>query len=354
MRAKSILLIVIALGCGTVASIGISQVVNRPQGQVAEVETEKIFVAAADIDIRDPLNPQNLKLEEWPLARIPEGAITALDQVEGRYARQRLYRGEPILERKLMGVDAASSPDTLIPDGYRLKSVRVTAASAASGFIFPGSRVDVLLFVKSGREIQRTMVKTILRDVRVFGVDQQIQRAVDQEGNAISAKTITLIVSPDQVERLTLASAVGSLELALRPPSESDEVETDGKTVSDLLQDAAEDGDDSDPGGQPISDTANSFLALLQQQDTPIAASVAPQMSVLTPTSATHYTFDENGTPVPVGGSPTTPPAQPATSSTPNDSGGAAPAATTGQGGAATEQDGSDEESDELIFQSDE
>ncbi len=299
MRAKSILLIAVALGCGTVASIGISQVINRPKGG-QKVETQKIFVAIQDIDIREPLNAQNLQLEEWPKNRIPDGAIVDLEQVEGRFTRQRLYQGEPILEKKLMGKDGAGSPDTLIPDGFRVTSVKVNAASAASGFILPGSRVDVLLFVKKGKEISQTVVKTILRNVRVFGVDQKTERAIDDEGNSIDAKTITLLVSPEQVEKLTLAVAVGSIELSLRPPADESadqkSSEARGETLADLLQGSAPNADPRKGAKQPPGD----FLAFLDKQPEPTQAAPEPQstlngsrMAIVTPDGVTYYRFDE-------------------------------------------------------------
>src|SRR5690349_13403561 len=102
MRAKSLILIFIALGCGLVASIGISQVVDRGGEKIA-VETEPILVALTDMDINTKLDALNVKLEEWPKAKIPEGALRSLDALKDKgYARHRFYKGEPILDAKLV------------------------------------------------------------------------------------------------------------------------------------------------------------------------------------------------------------------------------------------------------------
>src|SRR5437762_2394878 len=104
MRSKSIVLLGLALGCGAVASVGISQVMERNrQEQSAQGEFDRIFVAQSDININEPLTPQNVKLEEWPKALVPGGALTKLEEVSGKRVRYHLTKGEPILSSKLAG-----------------------------------------------------------------------------------------------------------------------------------------------------------------------------------------------------------------------------------------------------------
>ena len=112
MRPKSLILLMLALGCGLVASIGISQVMDRRNQQPAPVgETEAIFVAMQNIEFGDQLSTQVLKLEQWPKDKIPEGALSTLEDVEGRRARTKLYAGEPILEAKFKGLPGRRSVD---------------------------------------------------------------------------------------------------------------------------------------------------------------------------------------------------------------------------------------------------
>ena len=91
MRMKSLILIFIALGCGLVASIGISQVMNRDGG--GGLEMEQILVALADIDIGTKLDAQNVKLEDWPKAKIPDGAVRRLEDVEGQVCQRPVLQG---------------------------------------------------------------------------------------------------------------------------------------------------------------------------------------------------------------------------------------------------------------------
>ncbi len=110
MRAKSMALLMLALGCGLVASIGITQVMAKrnlePSGPVAD--TLPIIVADKEIPLGESLSASMLKQEPWPKDRIPQGAMSNIEDVEGRRIRQRIFKGEPILENKLLSKGASA------------------------------------------------------------------------------------------------------------------------------------------------------------------------------------------------------------------------------------------------------
>ena len=142
MRAKSMVLILIALGCGLVASIAISQVMERGSNQAtAKLETVQIYVAISDIDVNEQLSASNVRLEDWPKAKIPEGSITNFEEINERFARTRMYEGEPILRRKL--ADSITGPAITIPEGHRVCSLKVRMDTAVSYLVNPGDRVDI-------------------------------------------------------------------------------------------------------------------------------------------------------------------------------------------------------------------
>jgi pilus assembly protein CpaB len=138
---KSIILVVIAVGCGLVASIGISQVMESRATSETPIETEPIYVALDTLG--EPLTSQMLKVEEWPKGKIPEGAIRRAEDVEGRRPSVPLFAGEPILKGKLIDGDRRSGVSERIPDGFRVVSVKVNMESAASGLIRSGGRIGV-------------------------------------------------------------------------------------------------------------------------------------------------------------------------------------------------------------------
>jgi len=227
MRAKSLVLLMLALGCGLVASIGITQVMGKRTTDPAPStgETETVFVALSDIHLGDMLSAQVLRMEHWPKGKIPSGALTRMEDVEGRRTRSRLYAGEPILENKLFRKGTNDQgPDALIPKGYRVVSVKVDAVSGAASLLLPGTRVDVMVYLirDPQRGIHETSTRTILQDIKVFAVDDVVNLdSKDRDLNkSIIAKTISLLVTPDQAAKVALASEMGKVRLVMRSPED--------------------------------------------------------------------------------------------------------------------------------------
>lgn len=262
MRPKSLVLLVLALGCGLVASIGINQVMaNRRVGPATDAgEMTPIFVALGEIGIGDPLTAEMLKLEEWPKAKVPAGALSKLEDVEGRRCKQRFYPGEPILEAKLLAPgEKGQSPTDLIPKGYRVVSIRVDAVSSSSGMILPGDRVDVMVHVSEnhGKGIPHARTQTFLQNVKVFAVDDLFSR---NDEATVSAKTISLLVTPDQAELVMLAAQLGSVQLVMRSAADDTDEPTSGADVQELLS-----GVQSNQPGAP--GTKEGLLSLLKPQE---------------------------------------------------------------------------------------
>lgn len=330
MRPKSIILLMLALGCGLVASIGINQVLaNRSKAPAAPVgETEPIFVASADIGMGDELTPENIKLEAWPKDKVPAGAMTKLEEIENRRTRTRLYAGEPVLEAKLFSAGAsAQGGSVLIPKGMRVVSVKVDNVSSSSGMILPGDRVDVLVHMvaNEGRGIPETATRTFLQDVKVFAVNDLYTRDPrDKDETSISAKTISLLVTPQQAELITLASEVGSIRLTMRSLDDEGAAEAGGAAISELLGTAKTDRDNENLVDDDQKD--DSLLSLLDGKKAPepeptpeVAAAPAPpawKMVVLRGEDAEQVEFAPDGSlPDKVVEDAANPPAEPTESS---------------------------------------
>lgn len=315
MRPKSLILILFALGCGLVASIGISQVMDS-RARNGSIEMQQIYVALVDIPQRKELTPELVKLEEWPKDRVPLGAITKLEALEGRTPRHPLYAGEPILETKL--IDPQKDLGTVsekIRAGYRVISVKVDNEVGAAGLILPGDRVDVMVFLqKRPPEVPQTTTKTILRNVTVFAVNDQTSLETDKGETSVAAKTVTLEVKPSDAERLTLAQSLGRLRLILRrgDDTESEKQESDGVLVRDLFGDqASQPMTASTPGpqGPSVMTAATSFgqgfLQMLNNSAQTLSDSAdsshtgKPEnfqtMLVMSPGGVEEFTWDKEG-----------------------------------------------------------
>lgn len=246
MRAKSLMLLFLALGCGLVASIGITQVLQKKGNETPQPagETETIFVALTDIGQGDVLNSQVLKLEQWPKDKVPPGAMTKIEDVEGRRTRTKLYQGEPILQNKLFSKGVSEQGATaMIPKGYRVVPVKVDPESGGSGMLLPGDRVDVLVHLKANNEtLKFDTAKTILQDIKVFAVNDVFRLDAHKEDDPsqrkITAKTVSLLVTPGQAEKLTLAHKMGSIQLVMRSPEDDQLVSVEGATPNELFGDS--------------------------------------------------------------------------------------------------------------------
>lgn len=238
MRPKSLLLLALALGCGLVASIGISQVMDRNSRRpAAKVDTAPIYVALHNINTGDPIDASMLSLEEWPKGRVPRGAISNLEELEGRRPRSAIIEGEPILEAKLLAPGQMADPIRSIPKGYRLKTIAVDAEKSAAGLLGPGDRVDVQLFVRRDTRngIESAKSKVILQNIRVFAVDQTVQRSPDGGEERTIAKTVSLLLTPQQASKLGLAENLGEVSLIPRNPDDEDTGDWSEYSADDLL-----------------------------------------------------------------------------------------------------------------------
>ena len=239
MRPKSIVLLLLALGCGLVASIGITQVIKRPAKEVTLREgMTPILVAMAEIPMGEPINSTKVKLEQWPQDNVPEGALTKLSDIEGRRSRTEIFAGEPIISKKLLPKGATTSTATeFIPKGYRVVAVDVEKSDGA-GLIMPGDRVDVLLHVRRNENmgISEDRTQTILQGIKVFAVDDTFKLGGKDKSNvSISAKTISLLVTPQQAEKLDLGTQLGKVRLVMRGMNDEEVVTSDSISVGDLL-----------------------------------------------------------------------------------------------------------------------
>lgn len=235
MRPKSLILLALALGCGLVASIGISQVLDKSNRPVA-VETAPIYVALQNINVGDPLSETMVALEEWPKDKVPVGAVTTWEALEDRRPRTNIYQGEPILDGKLLAKGQTNDPIQGVPAGMRLKTISVDARKSAAGLLSPGDRVDMQIYINRNEAygITSPMTRIFLQNVRVYAVDQTIEKSADGEDARAVAKTVSLIVTPAQANKITLAENMGEVSLIPRNPDDESVVDDSQQEFEDL------------------------------------------------------------------------------------------------------------------------
>lgn len=226
MRTRSVVLLALALGCGLIAAVGINQVMaNRKTESKPTGEMKPIFVATTDISPGDLITPKSVKLEEWPVGKVPEGALSKVEEIDGRRARVKVFAGDVLRENKLFNKGETGHLATeLIPAGYRVVAVEADEVAAGGALIRPGDRVDVLVHMERNphKGVENTTTQTILQDIKVFAVgDVYTLDPGRDDDKSLSAKTISLLVTPEQAQKLTMASEMGKIRLTLRSHADS-------------------------------------------------------------------------------------------------------------------------------------
>ena len=136
MRGKSLALLIVSLGCGLVASLGITQVLAK-RGDSTPTDTTPVYVATADIGIGSVASEENVKVEQWPKDKVPAGALVRMEDLDGRRARQKIYAGEPIIEPKLLTRGQVPT-DSTVPKGLRVIAIPVSYEAIQGGLVLPG------------------------------------------------------------------------------------------------------------------------------------------------------------------------------------------------------------------------
>jgi pilus assembly protein CpaB len=184
---------------------------------VSQAPVVKLVAAATALKFGDRLAAENLHLIDWPAGSIPEGTFASVDDLLGpqpRVALQAIQPNELILATKVTGPGQRASLSAVISTGMRAMTIRVNDVLGVAGFVLPGDRVDIMLT----RDVQQDnpITNVLLQNVKVLGIDQKS----DQESSDPNiAKAVTVEVTTEQAQKITLASTVGKLSLALRDVS---------------------------------------------------------------------------------------------------------------------------------------
>jgi len=175
-----------------------------------------------------------VRLVDWPGDAVPEGYTRTIPDVVGRGLIQNVRLNEPLLESKLAGRGIGGGLPIVIPDGMRGYTIRVDEATGVAGFIDQGTRVDVIVSMSPPNDSRNDLVtRIVLQNVEVLARGQSIQR--NEQGQPLVVPTVTLAVTPEEVERMAAISMNARFTLALRNMIDVKEVRTTGIRLSAVL-----------------------------------------------------------------------------------------------------------------------
>ncbi|MGA7870914.1 MAG: Flp pilus assembly protein CpaB [Candidatus Binatus sp.] len=219
------------------ASVMVYSALKRREAEVqnAMAHNVEVVVAAYDLPLGTKIEPGEVKMARWSADSIPEGAYTDPKQVIGSYVKNSFVANEPVVQAKLFtGDKTAGVMPLLIPFGMRAVSVPVDEVSDVAGFVLPHTRVDVLVATQGGEGGgEKAFSKVILQNVEVLAVAQEVEEKKDEP---TVVKVVTLLVTPQESERLALASHTGTLRLAMRNYNDNKIVLTSGSDVAQMLR----------------------------------------------------------------------------------------------------------------------
>jgi len=231
-RPQPWLLLVLALGFGTAAAyLALNYIRNQTTPLLsAEAPKGQVVLAMKDLPIGTIVGEQDVRAVDWPGDALPPGFLSVPEEVVGRGIITPVKLNEPFLEGKLAPRGAGGGITTIITEGLRALSVRVDEVIAVAGFVIPGTRVDVLI---TKNVAGQNTTRAILQNVQVLAAGQSIQ--TDAEGKPQTVAVITVLVSPEQAELLTLAANDGRIQMTLRNALDTVQVVTSGARSSELL-----------------------------------------------------------------------------------------------------------------------
>src|ERR1041385_4344536 len=235
MRNKRFFIVLIgALIFGVLAAVSVSKYLSS--AQAFSKNLNKIAVAKVPIPIGSKIIPEQIMVVQFPKESTPDGAFDNPEKLAGRVAVVNIAAREPITESRLAAEGTAAGLSAVIPEGYRAMTVKVDDAAGISGFIQPGSLVDVVVVIdpREGSGMQDPISKIVLQNIKVLANGQNIDKPKD-EREANSVKAVTLQVTPEQAEKLALASSEGKLQLVMRSQIDQGDEQTPGVNKRGLL-----------------------------------------------------------------------------------------------------------------------
>ena len=279
MRNKKLIIAVFAaIAFGLIAAVSVYRYLASAQQYTKNLAN--VVVAKTEIPVGSRIIAEWLEVAQFPRNYTPEGTFHKIDEnLIGRVAVTRIAAREPITEGRLAPVGSAAGLSSVIPEGFRAMTVKVDDVVGVSGFIQPGTLVDVVVVISppQGAGQQDRVSKIVLQNIKVLANGQNIDKPKNEK-EAERVKAVTLQVTPEQAEKLALASTEGQLQLVMRNSVDQNDEATPGANKSSLLS-----GERAKPVPDPGLNGGNAPKPVVTRKPRPRTASVANAAVRVTP-----------------------------------------------------------------------
>ncbi len=235
MRNKRFILAIAgAIAFGLISAVSISQYLIN--AQPARGDLRRVAVTSVDLPVGTKLINEHLSLVPMTSNSTPSGSFESVDKLIGRVVLNSMAAREVLTEGKLAPEGTTGGLAAVIPEGYRAMTVRVDEVVGVSGFITPGTLVDIVVTMAPASDTANrdTISKIVLQNIKVLASGQNIDKPKDDR-EAAAVRSVTLLVSPEQAEKLALASSEGRLQLVMRNSVDQQDEQTPGANKKSLL-----------------------------------------------------------------------------------------------------------------------
>lgn len=234
MRPQTLLVVLMALGCGLAAAWGVRSLKSGPAAP-PPVEKVPAIVAVADVRRGEPFTETMIELREIPKNQAPEGLLSNMEEVVGRVANYPLLIGEYVVEPKLFPKGSGAGLAAMIPPGFRAFTIQTPSfSSTVAGLIRPGDHVDVLLTMHHGPNRAGSTTSALLQRIELLAVHTTIDAPSSENAKPTETRSVTLLVTPREAAILDLGQSKGDLHLALRNIKDKENHQTPPVTMADL------------------------------------------------------------------------------------------------------------------------
>jgi len=229
---RTLIVVGVAVALASLASFGVYRSIQNLPVKEVPVAARDVVVAAKSVPVGAILTPELVRVVGWPASAPVAGGFAKPDDVVGRGVIAQLVENEPITEVKLAPKEAGGGLSPTITPGMRAMSVKVNVVTSVSHHVAPGSHVDIIVTVRGDRD---TMSRTVISNAQVLAVGPELDTQKAREGKTIPANEVTMLVTPQDAERLALATTQGQITLVLRNPLDTTPTQTTGVRMASLI-----------------------------------------------------------------------------------------------------------------------
>jgi pilus assembly protein CpaB len=219
-RTRHVVVLAVAILTASLASLGVYRATAGRPNAAAGPTLVPVVVAAHELAIGTLVTERDVRVVQWPATSVVPGAMGSVKEVVNRGLLAAVLPNEPLTGNKLAAQNDGAGLPPAIPAGMRAMAVKVNEVIGVAGFIVPGSRVDVVVTMRRSND---SVTSTVASNVQVLtsGTRRDQERpAAASQASSTDTTVVTLMVSPQDAERIALAQSEGQIMLSLRNPND--------------------------------------------------------------------------------------------------------------------------------------